>query len=68
LAEFLDARSKFFDESHEVLQVMNVIGPDERTIHAQTRLRFFLRRHQPGSAKSEEFIGQAHLADAARTV
>lgn len=37
LAEFLDARSVFFDQSHEVLQVMNVSRPGEREIHAQTR-------------------------------
>jgi hypothetical protein len=59
LAEFLDARSVFFDESHEVLQVMNVSRPGEGEIHAQTRLRFFLRRHEPGAATSEEFTGQA---------
>jgi hypothetical protein len=59
LTEFLDARSVFFDESHEVLQLINVTTPDEHTIHAQTRLRFFLRRHEPGAATSEEFTGQA---------
>jgi hypothetical protein len=59
LAEFLDARSVFFDESHEVLQLISVTTSDERTIQAQTRLRFFLRSHQPGAATSEEFTGQA---------
>jgi hypothetical protein len=58
LAEFLDARSIFFDESHDVLQLINVTSTDERTIQAQTRLRFFLRRHEPGAARSEEFTGQ----------
>jgi hypothetical protein len=58
LTEFLDARSVFFDESHDVLQLINVTSPDEHTIQAQTRLRFFLRRHQPGAATSEEFTGQ----------
>ena len=58
MTEFLDARSVFFDESHDVLQLSNVTGPDEHTIQAQTRLRFFLRRHQPGAARSEEFTGQ----------
>jgi hypothetical protein len=59
LAEFLEARSVFFDESHEILQLMDVERSDEHTIQARTRLRFFLRRHQPGDARSEEFTGQA---------
>jgi hypothetical protein len=59
LAEFLDARSVFFDESHEVLQLINVTRTDDHSVQAQTRLRFFLRRHEPGAAKSEEFTGQA---------
>jgi hypothetical protein len=58
LAEFLDARSMFFDESHDVLQLINVTRADEHSIQAQTRLRFFLRRHQQGAATSEEFTGQ----------
>jgi hypothetical protein len=58
LAEFLDARSVFFDESHEVLQLMDVTRQEGLTIQARTRLRFFLRRHQPKAAKSEEFTGQ----------
>ena len=58
LAEFLDARSVFFDESHEVLQLINVTSPAEDTIQAQTRLRFFLRRHELGAARSDEFTGQ----------
>jgi hypothetical protein len=58
LVEFLDARSVFFDESHEVLQVIDVARSDENNIQAQTRLRFFLRSHRPGAAKSEEFTGQ----------
>jgi uncharacterized protein YndB with AHSA1/START domain len=58
LAEFLDARSMFFDESHDVLQLTNVTRADEHSIQAQTRLRFFLRRHQQGAATSEEFTGQ----------
>jgi hypothetical protein len=49
----------FFDESHEVLQLINVIRADDHSLQAQTRLRFFLRCHEPGVAKSEEFIGQA---------
>jgi hypothetical protein len=48
----------FFDESHDVLQLINVTRADEHSIQAQTRLRFFLRRHQQGAATSEEFTGQ----------
>jgi hypothetical protein len=58
LAEFLQARSVFFDESHEVLQVIDVTSPDGKAIEARTRLRFFLRRHEPPAAVSEEFTGQ----------
>jgi hypothetical protein len=58
LAEFLDARSMFFDESHDVLQLINVTRADEHSIQAQTRLGFFLRRHQQGAATSEESTGQ----------
>jgi hypothetical protein len=59
LADFLEARSMFFDESHEVLQLMNLTRPDPDTIRARTRLRFFLRRREPDAAVSEEFTGQA---------
>jgi hypothetical protein len=58
LTEVLGARSVFFDESHDVLELINVTNPDVHTIQAQTRLRFFLRRHEPGAATSEEFTGQ----------
>jgi hypothetical protein len=58
LAEFLDARSVFFDESHDVLQLISVTSPAEDTIQAEPRLRFFLRRHEPGAARSDEFTGQ----------
>ena len=58
LAEFLQARSVFFDESHDVLQLIGVTKLDENTIQARTRLRFFLRRHEPPAAVSDEFTGQ----------
>lgn len=58
LAEFLDARSVFFDESHEVLQA-TVVCPSERSIHAQARLRFFLRRHQLWGRQEPRVTGQA---------
>jgi hypothetical protein len=59
LAAFLADRSVFFDESHEILQLMDIIQPAPETISARTRLRFFLRRHEPPAAVSEEFDGQA---------
>ena len=59
LAEFIDARSVFFDEGHEVLQLIDVTRLDEQNIEARTRLQFFLRRHESGAARSEEFTGQA---------
>jgi hypothetical protein len=47
LAAFLADRSVFFDESHEILQLMDITQPAPETISARTRLRFFLRRHEP---------------------
>jgi hypothetical protein len=69
LTEFLGARSVFFDESHDVLQLINVTNPDVHTIQAQTRLRFFLRRPRTRSRDKRGIhrSGVAHLASAART-
>src|SRR5215475_13524681 len=58
LAEFLSARSAFFDESHEVLQLIDVAKLDGNTILTRPRLRFFLRRHEPPAAVRDEFTGQ----------
>ena len=59
LAAFLADRSVFFDESHEILQLMDITQPALDTISVRTRLRFFLRRREPQAAVSEEFTGQA---------
>ncbi|HKA95357.1 MAG TPA: hypothetical protein VKD66_03750 [Streptosporangiaceae bacterium] len=59
LAAFLADRSVFFDESHEILQLMDITQPAPDAISARTRLRFFLRRREPQAAVSEEFTGQA---------
>jgi hypothetical protein len=59
LAAFLADRSVFFDESHEILQLMDITQPAPDTIVVRTRLRFFLRRREPQAAVSEEFTGQA---------
>jgi hypothetical protein len=59
LAEFLTARSVFFDESHELLQILEVGRQDDGRVRARTRLRFFLRRREAGAARSEEYTGDA---------
>jgi len=59
LADFLGTRAVFFDESHEILQLMDVERTSDDGIRARTRLRFFLRRRDPQAAVSEEFTGQA---------
>ncbi len=59
LAAFLADRSVFFDESHKILQLMDITQPAPETISVRTRLRFFLRRHEPPAAVSGEFTGQA---------
>jgi hypothetical protein len=59
LADFLSARSVFFDESHELLQILEVGRQDDGRVLARTRLRFFLRRRDAGAARSEEYTGDA---------
>jgi hypothetical protein len=57
LAEFLSARSVFFDESHELLQILEVGRQADGRVRARTRLRFFLRRREAEAARSEEYTG-----------
>jgi hypothetical protein len=59
LADFLRARSVFFDESHEILQLMDVERTSQDLVQGRSRLRFFLRRRESDAAVSEEFTGQA---------
>jgi hypothetical protein len=59
LRDFLSARSVFFDESHELLQIFEVALEADGRVRARTRLRFFLRRLEPGAARSEEYTGDA---------
>jgi hypothetical protein len=59
LTEFLSARSVFFDESHELLQILEVGAEADGRVRARTRLRFFLRRREAGAARSEEYTGDA---------
>ena len=59
LADFLRTRAVFFDESHEILQLMDVERTSPDRIRARSRLRFSLRRREAGAAVSEVFTGQA---------
>jgi hypothetical protein len=59
LSEFLTARSVFFDESHELPQILEVGRQGDSRVRARTRLRFFLRRREAGAARSEEYTGDA---------
>ena len=59
LVEFIESRSVFFDESHEIIQILDVAQVSESMISARTRLKFFLRRVLTGAARSEEFTGEA---------
>jgi hypothetical protein len=59
LREFLSARAVFFDESHQLLQIFEVALEADGRVRARTRLRFFLRRLEPGAARSEEYTGDA---------
>jgi pimeloyl-ACP methyl ester carboxylesterase len=56
LRDFLSQREGFFDERHEIAEVLaREDGGDE--VRARTRLRFFLRRWKEPSPVSEEFTG-----------
>jgi hypothetical protein len=57
LRDFLSQREGFFDERHEVRDVLENDSPAPDEVHARTRLEFFLRRWEPPSPTSEEFTG-----------
>jgi hypothetical protein len=57
LRDFLSQREGFFDERHEIEEVLELDAAAEEA-SARTRLHFFLRRWQPPAAKSEEFTGR----------
>src|SRR5262245_25517299 len=52
LAQFLSARSVFFDESHELLQILEVGRQAAGRVRPRTRLRFFLRGREARAARS----------------
>jgi hypothetical protein len=58
LTDFLEARSVFFDESHEILQVMDVARSDEHNIQARTRLRFFCDATNRGMQRVKNSLGR----------
>jgi SnoaL-like domain len=57
LRDFLSQRGGFFDERHEVKDVLESDSPSPDEVHARTRLEFFLRRWEAPSPTSEEFTG-----------
>ena len=57
LRDFLSQREGFFDESHQIEEVLENTGSEDE-VQARTRLRFFLRRWEAPSPVSEEFTGQ----------
>jgi len=56
LRDFLSQREGFFDERHEIDEVLANEGDDD-AVQARTRLHFFLRRWDAPSPVSEEFTG-----------
>ncbi|MFB8247605.1 hypothetical protein ACFC5X_21485 [Streptomyces sp. NPDC055952] len=59
LSEFIEARSEFFDESHEIRQISDPWPLPDGRWSARTVLWFFLRRREPAAPVSEEFTGLA---------
>jgi hypothetical protein len=57
LRDFLGQRDGFFDERHEIEELLERSG-DGGELSARTRLPFFLRRWQAPSPVSEEFTGR----------
>jgi SnoaL-like domain len=57
LRDFLSQREGFFDENHQVKDVLELDEPAEGEVFARTRLEFFLRRWESPSPTSDEFTG-----------
>ncbi len=60
LRDFLSQREGFFDEKHQVRDVLELEEKPEGDVYARTRLDFFLRRWEPPSPTSDEFIGSCY--------
>jgi len=56
LRDFLSQRAGFFDERHEIEELLERHDGDD-AVEARTRLHFFLRRWEAPSPFSEEFTG-----------
>jgi hypothetical protein len=56
LRDFLSQRDGFFDERHEIEELLEREEGDDG-VQARTRLHFFLRRWEAPSPVSEEFTG-----------
>ena len=59
LRDFLSQRAGFFDERHEVEEILARDVLDTGDLEVKTRLQFVLRRWQDPAATSEEFTGAA---------
>jgi hypothetical protein len=59
LADFLSQREGFFDERHELKEVIEWRQTSGTEAEAKTRLEFFLRSWKPPAPRSEEYTGDA---------
>jgi SnoaL-like domain len=59
LRDFLSQRDGFFDEHHEIKEVLDLQGVSEHEAEAKTRLQFFLRGPEGPDRPSREFTGSA---------
>jgi SnoaL-like domain len=59
LRDFLGQRDGFFDEHHEIKEVLELAGVSEHEAKARTRLEFFLRGPEGPDRPSREFTGSA---------
>jgi hypothetical protein len=59
LADFLSQREGFFDERHELKEVIEWHQTSDSEAEAKTRLEFFLRSWKPPAPRSEEYTGDA---------
>jgi len=57
LRDFLSQRDGFFDELHQVKDVLAMEAASGNELRANTRLDFFLRRWEAPSPTSQEFTG-----------
>jgi hypothetical protein len=60
LRDFLSQREGFFDERHELKEILEMSRRSDRETEVKTRLEFFLRRWEPPSPTSDEFTGWAY--------